>query len=137
MNIYQRKNTIEPFNLFGENSLIFSKDQAEQILKDNSYYILFASFMMVAISLLTTLYPVDIGISKKVIIIYGIFYFILGISIRYFKSRIASLLSLISFCSALISKIIEQNTNDGWWLFVLIFIAASYRAVKASFYYHK
>ena len=91
MNINQTKNSIEPFNLVGENSLIYSKEQAEKILKDNSYYIFVASFMMVAISLLITIYPVDIGISKTIILIYGFLYFILGVAIKYLKSRIASI----------------------------------------------
>ncbi len=132
MDINQTKKPIEPFNLVGENSLIFSKEEAEKILRDNSYYIFVAAFMMVAISILLVFKPVDIGISKITILIYGVFYFILGAAIKYLKSRIASVLALASFGWALLSKVIEHDT-DRWWFFTLIFMAASYRAVKASF----
>ncbi len=131
------KKPIEPFNLVGENSLIFSRQQAEKILRDNSYYIFVAAFIMFTVDLFLILKPVDIGISKTIILICGIFYFVLGVSIKYLKSRIASILALASFTLDLFFKIMEQRTNNGWWFFTLIFIAASYRAVKASFYYHK
>ena len=136
MNRIKTKKPIEPFNLVGENSLIFSKNEAEKILRDNSYYIFVAAFMMVAIFVLLVFKPVDIGFSKTILLIFGVFYFILGAAIKYLKSRVASILALASFGWALLSKIMCQDT-DGWWFFTLIFIAASYRAVKASFYYHK
>jgi len=136
MKINQPSKPVEPFNLVGENSLIFSKEEVEKILRDNSYYIFVAAFLMGATFIFLSFNPVDVGISKASILIYGIFYSIIGVSIRYLKSRIASFLALASFGWALFSRVIGQDAG-GLWFFTFIFMAASYRSVKASFYYHK
>lgn len=136
MNFAQRIKTVEPFNLFGERAIIYSKDEAAKILKDNSYYIFFAACLMTGIFVFLSFNPVAIGFSKNIILLYGIIYFVLGIAIRYLKSRVASILAMLSFGWVILLRIIENDTGGSFFL-SFIFLAASYRSVRASFYYHK
>ena len=128
------KKMVEPFNLVGRRSQIFSKKAAEKILKDNSYYIFVAAALLFVLSIFIG--SIDIGISQEYIVGIGVFYLILGFCIGTLKSRIASLLALGSFSYVIISRIFE-NDIGGLFFFTLIFLAASYRSVKASFFYHK
>jgi len=128
------KKMVEPFNLVGRRAQIFTKEEAVKILKDNSYYIFVAAAIHLGISIFTG--PMDIGISQVFLIGAGLFYCVLGVCIRILKSRVASLLALASFGYDLITKILE-NDIGGFFFFTFIFLAASYRAVKASSFYHK
>ena len=130
------KKMVEPFNIVGRRSLIFSKEEAAKILKDNSYWIFAAAAVLFATSSVIWLMDIDIGISQEYIIGVGVFYCVLGVCIRELKSRVASLLALASFGHVLITRIL-QNDTGGVFFFTFIFFAASYRSVKASFFYHK
>jgi len=132
----QSEKTIEPFNIIGERSWILSKKDAAKILTDNSYYIFVAAFMTLCLFLFLSFKPIDIGYSKTYLLIFCIFYFVLGVAIRRLQSRIASILALMSFGFVVLSKILEQDIG-GFTFISLIFLAASYRSVKASFFYHK
>ena len=128
------KKIIEPFNLVGRRAQIFSKEEAAKILKDNSYYIFVAAAMLLVISIFIG--QVDVGISQAYLLVVGLFYCALGLCIRKFKSRVASLLALTSFGYVFVTRILEHDTG-GLFFFTFIFLAASYRAVRASFFYHK
>jgi len=128
------KKIVEPFNLVGRRSQIFSKDEAAKILRENSYYFFVAAAILLGLS--AFIRPTDICISRAYIIRFGVFYLVLGFCIRKLKSRIASLLALGSFGYVIFSRII-QNDIGGLSFIALIFLAASYRSVKASFFYHK
>lgn len=128
------KKMVEPFNLVGRKSLIFSKQEAAKILKDNSYYIFVAAALTLGSSIVSG--SIDIGASRQYLIGVGLFYCLLGICIRTFKSRIASLLALASFGYVFTTNILQDGTG-GFYIFTLVFLAASYRSVKASFFYHK
>lgn len=130
------KKMVEPFNLYGKRSFIYSKEDASKILNDNSYYI-FASLVINVIILISLfIYPIDVGISKEHLLFQGIIFCALGVGIRKYKSRCASLLALGFFGYSLLIKILSEG-RCGFYLFCFIFCLASYRAVKASFYYHK
>ena len=131
------KKMVEPFNLVGRRSLIYSKEEAAKILKDNSYYIFVAAILNLGFSIFLFINPNDIDISKEYLMLVGVLYCALGVGIRKFKSRIASLLALASFGYILLNNILQEGTGGGFYLFTFIFCVASYRAVKASFYYHK
>jgi len=128
------KKMVEPFNLVGRRAQIFTKEEAVEILKDNSYYIFLAAAILLGISIFIG--PTDIGFSQVFLIGGGLFYCVLGVCIRILKSRVASLLALASFGLVFITRILE-NDIAGAFIFTFIFLAASYRAVKASFFYHK
>ena len=128
------KKTVEPFNLVGRRSQIFSMEEASKILKDNSYYIFVAAALLLGLSVFIG--PMDIAISQEYIIGIGVFYLVLGVCIRKFKSRAASLLTLGSFGYVFIERILH-NDIGGLFFFTFIFLAASYRSVRASFFYHK
>jgi hypothetical protein len=130
------KKMVEPFNLYGKRSFIYSKEEAAKILKDNSYYIFVAAVLNVIILIFLFIYPIDVGISKEHLLFQGIIFCALGVGVRKYKSRIASLLVLGIFGSSLLIKILQEG-RGGFYLFFFIFCLASYRAVKASFYYHK
>ena len=130
------KKMVEPFNLVGRRALIYTKEEAVKSLKDNSYYIFVAAVLNLGISFFLFIYPTDVGISKEYLMVVGIFYCALAVGIRKFKSRIASLLALASFGYVLFSNMWQDGTG-GFYLFTLIFFAAAFRTVKASFYYHK
>jgi len=135
-NLAKNKKPIEPFNLFGENSLISSKDEADKILKDNSYYIFVAASIGLGSVIFAKLFNLDLGFPLTTPFIMSLFLFILGFCIRQFRSRVASILALLSFGEVLISRILE-NDKGGLFFTTFIFVAASYRAVRASFVYHK
>ena len=128
------KKSVEPFNLVGRRSLIYSKEEAAKILKDNSYYFFIAAALALGASIFAG--SINIEVSQKFLIGISIIYFLLGFCIRKYQSRIASLFALINFGYVFVVNIL-QNGRSGFCLFTLIFIAASYRSVKASFFYHK
>lgn len=130
------KRMVEPFNLVGMRSKIFSKEEAVKILKDNSYYIFVAAILSFGFSVLIKLMDVNIDIPQEYLIGMGVFYLVLGFCIRKFKSRFASILALAIFGYIFIMRIF-QNDIDGIFFFTFILLAASYRSVNASFFYHK
>ena len=128
------KKMVEPFNLVGRRAQIFSKEEAAKILKDNSYYIFVAAALLLGLS--AFIGSKDIGISRQYIVGFGLFYLVLGSFIRKFKSRVASLVALTSFGYVIITRIFQYDIG-GLFFFTFIFLLASYRSVKASFFYHK
>lgn len=134
MNIPRK--AVEPFNLFGEKALISSKEEATKILRDNSYYIFVAAFILLGLFVALTIKNIDVGVSKTIILIFGLFYLCLATAIRILKSRLASILVLTSFGYVILSRILILDIG-GLFFFSIIFLAASYRAVRASFFYHK
>ena len=130
------KKGIEPSNLFGESSLIYSKEEAGKILRDNSYYIFVAAFMALTLFVIAKIPKMKLDMLGNILLILSIYYFIIGVTIRVLKSRVASVLALISFGYAAISNILTNGFSI-WFIFSLIFLAASYRCVRASFFYHK
>ena len=130
------KKMVEPFNLVGRRSQIFSKKEAAKILKNNSYYFFVAAIFNFGLFTLLTINPIDVGISNKVILLFGFIYLVLGFSIRKLYSRLASIMGFMIFGWIILSRIIE-NDIGGFFFFSLIFFAASYRSIKASFYFHK
>jgi len=126
---------IEPFNLVGERSLILTKEEAAEILKDNSYYLFIASGILLGAWGVLLVTSKDISVSKCTIFMAGIYFFILGLAVRYLRSRIASILALVGFGCVSVSRIMLHGIGSLAYLF--IFLAASYRCVRASFFYHK
>ena len=125
----------EPLNLFGPNALIYTKEEASKILKDNSYYIFVAAIMLIVLFCIGKITKTELGVLESIMLVFSIYYFILGFAIRVLKSRIASILALVSFSYAVISRLLTADVG-GLFFFSLIFLAASFRCVKASFYYH-
>jgi hypothetical protein len=115
-------------------SPISSKEEAKKILKDNSYYIFVAAFMSWAVFLLSILFEHES--QHKHYLIYGIYYFVLAIAIRKQKSRTASIVALITFGLVIIGRVLENDIGSVFG-FSLIFLHASYRSVKASFFYKR
>jgi|GEM_PF-6503987 len=60
------KKSVEPFNLAGRRSLIYSKKEAAKILKDNSYYFFVAAALPLSASIFAG--SIDIGVSQKFLI---------------------------------------------------------------------
>jgi hypothetical protein len=126
---------IEPF-VFGGQGIFSSKEDSAKSLRQNSYYFFIASAILF-VSFLFFIFPKkDLTTFTFIVLFFGIFYLIIGYAIRVLKSRIASILALISFGILVIIRIIELDV-DGIFFFSLIFLCAAYRSVKASFYYHK
>ncbi len=133
---YQSPKIVEPFNLFGERSIIYSKEEAKKILKDNSYYFFVLSLIPLCTFLFMSIKGFDIGLPKIYVLALGIFYFSLGIAIRKFQSRIASVIAFITFCWIIIIRVIDSDMG-GFFFMTFIFAGAAYRSIKASFYFHK
>jgi len=132
----ENKKAVEPFNLFGERSLIYTKDEAARILRDNSYYIFISTALLLAGFSLLLFTKREIFVSKTTVLAFSIYYLFLGVAIRYFKSRVASVLALASYVYVAASRIIDLDMGGLFWG-TLIFVAASYRCIKASLFYHK
>jgi len=129
------KKTVEPFNLIGRRSLIHTKEEAANILKENSYYF----FMSAAITSGISVYLFfagknDIGFTTFLLVL-GLFYLIMAICIRSYKSRIASILLLANFGYIFIRGLL--NANGLSFVISFVFLTSAYRTVKASFYYHR
>lgn len=137
--IYKDKwRKLEPFNLIGEYSLFWTKDDAARVAKDNSYY-----FFVVGILLMSTyIYGFFVDLSFKfpteLVFIYGCLIIIFGILVRYPKSRIASVLLAINFGIVIFEMMIVtgDKTSTIGWISVLLFMA-SIRSCQATFYYHR
>ena len=132
----KHKSIIEPFPLFGVESIIYSRDQALKVLKSNSYYIFVAGFMTLFIYLASKFFNLNIGKSETYLLCFIIVFFTIGFLIRWCQSRVASIISLLLFSYTFITKFAVEGFG-GSFMFTLIFVAASYRSIKASFYYHK
>jgi hypothetical protein len=133
MNFSDKK--IEPF-VFGRQGIFLSKEDSIRTLRLNSYYFFVASIILVVGFIIIVISERDISNFSLLILFFGLFYSIVGYSIRFLKSRIASLLALISFGSLILIRLLEKDIG-GLFFISLIFLAASIRSVKASFYYHK
>ena len=133
MTFFERK--IEPF-VFGRQGLFFSKEDALKALKLNSYYFFVASAILIISFTFLTILKKDLTYFSVLILSFGIFYLIVGYAIRVLKSRIASILALISFGILVIIRVMEKDIG-GIFFFSIVFLCAAIRSVKASFYYHK
>jgi hypothetical protein len=133
ISVMRAKKAVEPFNLFGETALISSKEEAAKILKDNSYYIFVSAFILLGLFVAQMIKNTDIGVPKTIILVIGLLDFCLATAIRILKSRLASILALTSFGYIILSRIFIHDTG-GFFVFSIIFLAASYRAVRASFF---
>ncbi len=134
--IKPKRKPIEPLNLFGENSWISSLEEAASVLRDNSYYIIVVGFIHLGILGYIRLSSVNLDMSEIELLLFGIFYVVSGFSIRIFKSRVASSLTLASFVYGFIINVLAGDTSAITG-FTALFLAASYRAVRASIEFHK
>ena len=131
-----RKYIIEPFPLFGIESIIHSKEQALKVLKFNSYYIFVAAFISLFGFLSISLFNLNIGITGEYVMLFTLLFFTIGFLIRWLKSRVASVISLLIFSFTFFWNFYESGFA-GYYILTSLFIAASYRSTKASFFYHK
>ena len=131
-----RINIVEPFPLFGGESIIHSKEQAVRVLKLNSYYIFVAAFISLFGFVSISIFNLNIGISGEYVLLFALILFTIGSCIRWLKSRVASVISLIIFLFSFFWNLYERGFA-GFYILTLLFIAASYRSTKASFFYHK
>ena len=86
---------VEPFKLVGENSIIWSKNQAQKVAVDISYYFLVLGVTLVGVylfQLFQLFYLLPPEYPKELALKTGGLVLILGVLVRYFTSRIASVL---------------------------------------------
>jgi len=131
-----RKNIVEPFPLFGVESIIHSKEQALKVLRLNSYYIFIAGFFGLFGFFAIEFFNVDIGISGTYVLFFALVFFAIGFLVCRCQSRVASIISMAIFLFTFLRNIYESGFA-GFSIITLLFIAASYRSAKASFFYHK
>ncbi len=132
---------VEPFNLIGENSIFWSKNQAQKVTIDISYYFLVLGVTLVGIylsQLFQLFYLLPPEYPKELALKTGSLILVLGALVRYFKSRIASILLALYFISVFALKFENMDFEIGplGWISVLM-LMASIRACQASFYFHR
>ena len=132
---------VEPFNLVGENSIFWSKDQAQKVAVDTSYYFLVLGVTLVGVyfsQLLQLFYLLPPEFPKELALKTGGLIIILGALVRFFKSRIASVLLTLYIISVFALKFENMDFEMGplGWVSVLM-LMASIRASQASFYFHR
>jgi len=132
---------VEPFKLVGENSIIWSKNQAQKVAVDISYYFLVLGVTLVGVylfQLFQLFYLLPPEYPKELALKTGGLVLILGVLVRYFTSRIASVLLTFYFISVFALKIENMDFEMGplGWVSVLM-LMASIRASQASFYFHR
>ena len=130
------KKLVEPFPLFGVESIFHSKEHAAKVLKSNSYYIFVAGIIGIILYIVLRVNEPGLKSHHNLILINSIIHLINGFFIKELQSRIASILSLLLFLYNLFLDVADGEMNV-FFLFGLIFCAASFRSIKASFYYHK
>jgi len=132
----ENRKRMEPFCLFGNDSIIYTKEEAAKVAEDNSYYFIVAgclSLVIIAFALLGKKVP---GLTIPYLIIMATLYLSLALALRKWKSRVASILLLAVVVWALLPRLTKPDI--GWsFIFNLLFLAASARAVKATFIFHK
>ena len=127
----------EPFPLFGIDSTIYTKEQAAKVATDNSYYFIVAGCIPLIFATFFALSGLSVpGLSISYLVFIAIFYLSMAFAIRSLKSRVASILVLAATIWAFISCFIVSD-HGGFILFHLVFLAASARAVKATFIFQK
>jgi len=127
--------TIEPFAI-GESGIIYSQDDAARVLKENSYYFIVVGFFLLFVFVVKVLTHIAVGYSNNLILFYLVYNFLIGYSLRKFRSRLAALLALVNSCAVIINRVL-YNDMGGMFVVALLFLAVSYRVVKASFLYHQ
>ena len=132
----KQKNLVEPFPLFGVESIIYSKEQALQILKSKSYYHFLAGSIALFGYLVIELGEPSAGMNEIYFLTYAIVLFAIGALIRWRQSRVASIASFLIFVYALFANYYVAGFG-GIYIITIILLAASYRSIKASFYYHR
>lgn len=130
-----RKYLVEPFPLFGVESIIHSKEQALKVLRLNSYYIFLAGFFGLFGFSAIEFFNVDIGMSSTYVLLFAFVFFAIGFLVCWRQSRVASIISMVIFLYTFLRNIYESGFA-GFSIITLLFIAASYRSAKASFFYH-
>jgi len=131
-----RKYLVEPFPLFGVESIIHSKEQALKVLRLNSYYIFIAGFFGLFGFIAIKFFNVDIGMSGTYVLFFAFVFFAIGFLVCWWQSRVASIISMAIFLITFLRNIYESGFA-GFSIITLLFMAASYRSAKASFFYHK
>jgi len=132
----ENRKRIEPFCLFGTDSIIYTKEEAAKVVVDNSYYFIVAGCIPLVISLFALFGKRVPGLTIPYLIIMATLYFSLALVLRKFKSRVASILLLAGVGWTLFPRLVQLDL--GWsFIFNLLFLAASVRTVKATFFFHK
>lgn len=132
----ENRKRIEPFCLFGNDSIIYTKEEAAKVVVDNSYYFMIAGFLILVLLLFALLGKRVPGESIHYLIIMATLYLSLTLALRKLKSRVAAISILVIVVWALLPRLIQFDI--GWsFIFNLLFLAAAIRSVKATFFFHK
>jgi hypothetical protein len=130
----QNRRRIEPFCLFGTDSIIYTKEEAAKVAADNSYYFMVAGCIILAIAAIYLWKPLP-RFSITYLVLNSISYIVLAFALRKHKSRIASILLLSGVIWSLIPRLTQLDIG-GTFIFNLLLVAAASRAVKATFFFH-
>lgn len=133
MEQYRRK--IEPFCLFGTDSIIYTKEEAAKVAVDNSYYFMVAGGIVLVIAAISFWKPLP-RFSMPYLVVNALCYIALAFAVKIKKSRIASILLLLGVVWTLIPRLTQLDIG-GTFIFNLLLVAAASRSVKATFFFHK
>ncbi len=131
----QNRRRIEPFCLFGTDSIIYTKEEAAKVAVDNSYYFIVAGCLILAIAAMSLWKPLP-KFSTPYLVVNAASYIVLAFALRTKKSRIASILLLIGVVWTLIPRLTQFDIG-GTFIFNLLLVAAASRSVKATFFFNK
>jgi hypothetical protein len=131
----QYRKRIEPFCLFGTDSIIYTKEEAAKVAADNSYYFMVAGCIIFVIAAVSLWKPLP-RFSIPYLEFMAVSYIALAFAVKKQKSRIASILLLIGVIWSLIPRLTQFDIG-GTFIFNLLLVAAASRSVKATFFFHK
>lgn len=132
----ENRRRIEPFCLFGNDSIIYTKEEAAKVVMDNSYYFTIAGSLILVLLLFSLLSKKVPGESIQYLIIMASLYLSLTLALRKLKSRVAAISILLIIVWALLPRLMQLDIG-GTFVFNLLFLAAAIRSVKATFFFHK
>lgn len=139
------RNSFEPFRLFGNESIIWSKEEALMVIDKSSYYIYFFGVLLLSLGLIDLYlffsssefkgYLLDYGV---VYFLFGLIYLTLGFLVKKRKSRIASIFSFSFISLGILDYVYYEPNEFGFWgVVAVILLMAFFRSIQGCFAYHK
>lgn len=126
---------IEPFSLVGGRSAILTKEQASRIVRNNSYYFL-GTALLTGIGAVVLRFTDGGMYLFRTLLVACVYNAFLAVSIWGYKSRLFAVIALVGTSSNVIWRSIHHDVG-GLFVLSLLYVAVSYRCVRATFVYHK
>jgi len=136
--MFNNMQKIEPFKLFGIDSIIHNNEEAIVIVKENRYYTNLYGIILILYAIFLFIYGDLNKVSVDIVfyILFGLIFLLMGFIIKKYMSRIAVIIIAIPIIFEIIDDLIKQSHG---MLFLLntFTLMAIFRMWKATNFYNK